>query len=552
MASQNPSLSPSVLPAAPQPAVQVSALLRTSLKTLRHQLEGLEPGEWVRLVLVIKVGAGLLLRGASSLLDRAFVLETTPEFAGLVRYEAYRVGAFLCAILGFSTFSLLWRARDAELLNRLPIAPRAVLRFRLVVGLGVHLPLLLLSWAAFLPLFWRGYPLLGFESLLALTVMYVGSMMGGMAWHSFAGHSVTTPAYAGFKQRLAGTMVLPERTLLLYSPVFTAASGFLAGLGVLAGTAALLRGEVVFGLISAVAGASILPYAWARAQSLFDASYYSALGALSEGEILGELGEAAPETEYFGQSYTSRLPKQFQALVARDLRQAWRRARLDHLSLASLAGLLALLSFYQQATGQQATAPQVSPPPASGMAGLLSPELLIFAVWGVLALAGAQAFRLNRPDSDAPWLWLTLPIPLAQQVQARVLSTLFFPLLTSPLLLLALGWSGFSWGISALWLGGLMGASSLLAVNLSLTRFTKRRQGGTLYGLGMAVPCLAPILLEGFFPASGSSQTGAGEMVPMTPTLPLLPLALLVGLALLSMGSLRKLPETLLVDAPAR
>lgn len=484
-------------------------LLQLRLRIAQHHWQVLDPGERLRAVLIAVVIISVACWGVSGLLDRLMPLRGTDEFPSLVRMEVYRMGAFLSALLSFSTFSLLWRAEDAEVLKPLPLEPRALLHFRLVQGGLFHFPLLLLAWLGFLPLFWQGEATLGLESMFALAVMYGGSLLSGMAWHMFAGASVGTEAYTAFKARMAGALVLPERTLLLYSPLLTAVSGFGAGLGVLMGVAAFKRGELPLGLLGVSLGLAVLPFAYTRARELFEHSYYTALCALAETEALGELGDARPEAEFIGQFYVERLPEPVRPLVTRDLRQAWRRARLDYLLLFTLAVAVALLSRSQGGAWKDD--------------GLLFPLM-----GGILTLCGAQAFRLNRPESDAPWLWLSLPLPLTMQVQARAWAVGFFPVMVLPALVIVLISAGMPLLSSLLWLSGMSLASTLTAVILSLILFTKRRLAGTLY---LALQLCAALLGRG------------------NPWVSLLVLA--VGAGLLFMR-VRQLPELLLVDSPAR
>lgn len=484
-------------------------LLQLRLRIAQHHWQVLDSGERLRAVLIALVVVSVASWGVSGWLDRLMPLQGSPEFPSLVRMEVYRMGAFLSALLAFSTFSLLWRAEDAEVLKPLPLEPSTLLHFRLVQGGLFHLPLLLLAWLGFLPLFFRGEALLGAEALIALTVMYGASLLSGMAWHMFAGASVGTDAYREFKARMAGALVLPERTLLLYSPLLTAVSGFGAGLAVLIGLAALERGELPLGLLAVVGGLAVLPFAYARARALFEQAYYAALCALAETEALGELGEARPEAEFIGQFYVERLPEGVRPLVTRDLRQAWRRARLDYLLLFTVSVAVAMLSRSQGGAWKGD--------------GLLYPLM-----GGILTLCGAQAFRLNRPESDAPWLWLSLPIPLQLQLQARAWAVGFFPVMVLPALLIAMISAGVPMLTSLVWLGGMSVASTLTAVILSLILFTKRRLAGTLY---LSLQLCAALL--------GSTNPWVSLLV------------LLVGMVPLLLR-VKLLPELLLVDSPAR
>lgn len=513
----------------------IRTLLANRQRLLRHQLSALETGERLRLGVIgltVLLGLGYL---AQTLLTPLLSQLGQPDFAATIRVEVYRYGTMLCAILGFTTFSLLWRSDELELLGGLPIEPRAMLQYRLIESLVLHLPLLLLSLGVFSPLLWHGAPGLALEAFAALGVMYAGSLLGGMAWHMFAGYSVTTPSYDVLKRRLAGAMVLPERTLLLYSPMLAAGTGFVSGLLVLVGLAALNRGEglssqPLFGLGCVAVGLGILPVCWRQAVQRFEEAYYSALGGMSAGELLGELSESAPGPEYVGRFFVDWLPPAFQPLVARDLKQAWRRSRVDHLTLGLAAIFLALACLSRKQS-------------------LLESGGLWLAVGLLVTLCCGQAFRLSRPQSDAAWLWMTLPSPLSRQVEARYLATFFFPVMIFPALLVSLGAVGLPWLASLVWLTGLALGGTLLAVNLSLTLFTKRRLGGTLYAVGMLL-----VMGLGMSGTQGGVEATRGEVSRSLSAgeLPWSMMGAVLLLGGLSLGLLKRLPAPLLLDTPTR
>lgn len=445
-------------------------LLHNRLQVAGHFVRSLEPSARLRLALIFGLIGLVLIRWVLGLTDHALELANREEIQSAVRVHAYRLGAILASIMGFTSFNSLWRSPDVDVLNRLPIDPGALFSFRLLLTMLQNAPFYLLGVMSMIPVLWAGYPDLALEAFVFLTVLFVSSAIWSMWWHIFAGASVVTPAYARLKRQLAGTMVLPERTLLLYSPFLSAASGFGIGLAAFGTMTALHRGAVLTGLL--LAPLSFLPTLWifAKTRRMFRAAYYQSLAALADGELLGEIGESAPGAAFLGAAYVDRLPPPLRPLVARDLRQAWRRNRLDHLLLLTTSGVVALLSLGQGVYWLEQ--------------GWLWPGLSL-----VLVLAAGQAFRLTRPQSDAPWLWLSLPVRLRQQYLARALGTLFFPLLVLPGLWLAAGWAGAGWLDALFLLVALSLLASMTAVNLALGFFTVDRVGSALYLLygGLAV-----------------------------------------------------------------
>lgn len=295
----------------------------------------------------------------------------------------------------------------------------------------------------------------------------------------------------------------------------------MCGLLVLIGLAAFNRGEglasqPVLGIGAVLLGLAIPPYCWKQARHLFETAWYSALGGMAAGELMGELSETAPGPEYVGGFFVDWLPPSHRPWVARDLKQAWRRSRVDHLSLGLLSFFLLLMAFLRRASFAES--------------GLVFPSLTL-----VMALAGAQAFRFSRPQSDAGWLWLSLPGTLRLQVESRVLSTVFFPVMVLPVLWLSLVLLGYSWVPAALWLAVVGAGASLLSVNLSLSLFTKQRLGATLYGIGMIL------------------AAGGGLMLAQTEGV--LPWGMALAVLMLGATSLlllRRLPEPWLQDTPTR
>lgn len=447
-------------------------LVATRRRSLQHALRAQEPGVLVRGAIVVLLGAGAALAGALELLDQALAAKGTEAFDGMVRLEIYRVCAGLAAFSGFVSFERLWRSADLDVLNRLPIPPASVLRLRALESLLLMAPLVLLGLCAFAPLAWHGAPGLLVEAALALLLTVVTSVSAGMAWHAFAGDSVTRPEWEAWKRRLAGALVLPDRTFLLYSPLLGAASGFLAGLLALIGTAAAARGDYGVGILGVALGCGAVPLAWRNAEARIRRSYYGTLAALADGELLGELGESAPGPEFFGRAYAERLPSRLGILVGKDLRQAWRRSRADHLLLGTLAILVAVAAARSGAAAHS-----------------LSPSL----VWGVLVLTQGLAFRLSREHNDAAWLWLTLPASIAEQGLARLLAVLFFSVMVSPALVYALHQAGMGWLEAAACWAVLSVSGGVMSVSLSLSFFTKRRIGLILYGiLSVGVLLLLP------------------------------------------------------------
>lgn len=486
------------------------ALLRIRARTIQHRMHALELTERLRLLFIVGVLAWVALRwlvglttqsfttgvpGGEGLLNSQGWMDDPAAITASIRGVTYRFGAFLAAVVGFSSFGGLWRATDIEILNRLPISPSVMMRYRLALSLLANMPILCLFLAALTPLFWRGYLGLGLESAGFLVLIYVLTSLWSLRWHMFAGHSVVSSGYVTVKQLLAGTMVLRERTLLLYSPFLGASFGFGFGLLGYVGLTAVRRSEVALALatLTIAIGSGLVAYRGARA--LFVKSYYQALSALADGELLGEVSETAPGPSYLGQWYVEKLPAAFQGLVARDLRQMWRRSRLDHLTLITGSGAIALV-FLRRGD-------------ALGQSGWLWPVL-----WIGIATAGAEAFRMTRSRSDAAWIWLSLPISLGQQRLARVLSTLFFSLLIGPGLWLAAGWAGLGWLEPLAWILSSSVLAAIAASNLALTFFTQPRIGGTLYfglmgvALGtigrshwMCAGILAIVCLATFWPA---------------------------------------------------
>jgi hypothetical protein len=238
----------------------------------------------------------------------------------------------------------------------------------------------------------------------------------------------------------------------------------------------------VLGTIGLLVGVLVCAWAFRRTQRGFETAYYQALAALADGELLGEISESAPGPQYLGSWFVERLPTALRPLVARDLRQAWRRNRLDHIALLVASFVFAFFALRSRAT-------------------LVERGWLWPAIWLLVSAAGAQAFRLTRPSSDAPWLWLTLPVSTREQYLSRLLATFFFSLLILPALWLAAGWAGVGWGQATLVLVLTTTCGALAGVNLALVFFTRRRLAGILYvgvmGLPLIVMSHDPLLADG-------------------------------------------------------
>ncbi len=475
-------------------------LLHFRLRAVHHRLRVLDLPALLRLIVVAGLVGFVLVTWAFGRMDGPLAHAAGAREA--IRMEAYRLGAFLAAATGFLTFGTLWRNRDIEVLNLFPVPPKALFRYRLLEMSARNLPLLTVGLLAGGSLAWRGHPVLALETCCYLAVLYVTTIAWSIYWHAFAGNSVGTPSFEWLKIHLAGAMVLKDRTLLLYSPFLGAVSGFAWGLVAYIGLTAVSRGDLTTGL--ALLLAVVPPVLWAcrEAEALLEKGYYQALAALAEGEQSGELGESAPRPGFLGEWYAVRMPPAVRPFVVKDLRQAWRRNRLDYVVLLTSAGVLLILA---AGRGREMLE-----------AGWAWP-----ATWVVLALAAGQAFGMTRPGSDAPWQWLSLPAPMSRHYAGRLLSTGFFVALVAPWLALALCWAGEPWERAFLGVLAIGLSACVTAANIAVALFGNPLSGRVLFASS----------LLGAYAFSGGR--------------PILGAALLAALAVVTLALLARLPARL-------
>jgi len=444
-------------------------LLRYRLRVLSHRARALGAVGALQVAAVTALVGYLAVRWAWGRMD--FSLADPGAFRESVRMEAYRLGAFMVAVGGLLDFGVLWRNRDIEVLNLFPVPAQALFRFRSLEMAAWNFPLLALGLTTAAALGWHGHWYEALEVAVFLGALFVETLVWSLYWHAFAGSSVGTPSFEWVKEHLAGAMVLKDRTLLLYSPFLVATSSFLSGLLILIGMSAMARNRWAVG--GALVLAVIPPTIWALRQGalLMERGYYRALAALAEGEQLGEMGESAPPAEFFGQWYASRMPHPVRPLVIKDLRQAWRRNRLDHLVLGT--GTIALMILGGRNTQEALGAGWGWP-----------------AWWVLMGFAAGQAFRMTRPGSDAPWHWLSLPVSMERHLVGRLMATSFFVGMVAPGAVLSLHWMGLGWADALARVVPLAVGTAVLATHLAVTMFQGGPHGWILFGALLAASYL--------------------------------------------------------------
>lgn len=363
-------------------------------------------GVLVRLGVVLATAALLVDGLASVWFGRAMVFTDPALRRAEVLAAAMRLSVVLAGWVGFRSFGILWRSQDGEILSRLPIPGRALWGFYGVrVGLDACLPLLI-SIGALWPLY-PVDPALFADSVSTLIITTLLAVLWALYWHVTAAAAISTAEEHPLQQALAGSVTLPERSLLLYSPALVLMSAFFFGFTFFLGVDGLRDGSSLgpLGVGISLYGVGL---AIRRGLTLFEGRYYTAATALADGDALdGFFTEAQPAPDYFGQRLVEGLPTTLRPFVARDLRQAWRRNKLTP---ALVGGL----------------------PLALGLLGSRLSEFLPVGLGACVLLAAAAPFHLARQGSDSAWLWVSLPQSLGKQWSARFVSALFYLLLATP------------------------------------------------------------------------------------------------------------------------
>lgn len=434
----------------------IRPLIRIRLTRLSHRLRSMDLLTALRLVVVGVVGAVILVDGLQSLwIDRALAVADAAARRAEILSAAMRLATVLAGVVAFTTFGDLWRNPESEILGRLPIPPRALYQYRLLTSTAANLPALLIAVAALVPVAVAGEGVIFLHALITVTVTFALALLWGLYWHLVAGAGVADPETSALKQMSAGNVTAPERAMLLYSPMFAVATAFGVGFMVFLGLDGLVKGTAL-GPAGLAAGAVGLWLGARRGAEAFEASYYRAAAALADGEALDSaFTTASPEPEFFGQLWVFALPAPLRPFARRDLRQAWRRNRLVPWAFVGVSAGLAALG------------PRLEGwlPAAIGAAGIL---------------AGAEAFRMSRLGSDAPWFWLTLPAGTGRQVLGRLGAALMFPAILSVGVAIALWRGGSAPAEVGLWVASLA-ALAVVAANLSTLSVGGGRAAAAVY-----------------------------------------------------------------------
>ena len=462
-----------------------------------NRIERLGSGAMACLVLAVLISWRLnALKGLAAVTDPAALPDA-------LRNAAFQTQTILAALGGFVSYAVLWYADDLEILDPLPLDPKDILGLRVVTTLAYTGPFMGLGLAAYLPVLMNGSSMaLGMEFISTFLFLWLISAVGGMGWHVLAAASAGSDRLASIKALLAGALVRPERTFLLYAPMAAGAMSIGCTLAFQRGMASLLEDRIGIGILLLAGALGTLGGVFFITRRLFDRLYYEALAAYLEGEETSVLPEAEVNDDYLGHAWVDMLPEAWRPLVRRDLLQAWRRGRLDGIVLIGISWIALAAALVHRLDAISST-----------------------AVWAfcatMTALAGGMAFRLARRECDPPEMWLWLPLSFRRQYLSRGLSILYFPLL------IIVPLSGVLWRtgtpllhVLPAMLGSALG-STALALNVSV-RFLGRP--------GIAFSIYAGLL--------AASILGWRDAIGMTA-------GSFVVLGMLSFGLLRGYPDTM-------
>ncbi len=312
-------------------------------------------------------------------LGAALGADATPAVVG---ERAFRLGLLQALVLCYTTFEVLFRARDAARLRGLPLPGAARFDELTVSALVLHLPLLLpsVAWASALPD--------AREASFALAygaIQYTVGVPLALSLHLAAGRTLSRPEAAeGLKKLLAGSVLPSDAALLVYAPA--AAFALLAFGGVLleiplhkAAQSASPGALLAFCAAAALVGG----LAWRKGRAIAAADLHRILPRFAEADVPPPYRDDGVARRVRGAWATSLLPVAARPHFLRDLRQLRRRYRLDGLLIAA--------------------APLI----AWGVTDTLADALELFALTLVLGLTAG--FRLVGRELAAPALDIALP-----------------------------------------------------------------------------------------------------------------------------------------------
>jgi len=316
----------------------------TMLRTWRQQVRNMRVGTspiWLVIGTVLLLGSALALYQAGDTTWRSW--SEGGSLDEWVRSVAFWFSLLHVLIFAYTTFELLYRSADTQVLTAYPTPPRSWYALIQVKAWVLHVPIILPGLFFSMPLLAMGRAdLFGYLVAYFVAIFVLGIPLS-LALHLMAGRSILQGSTAT-KQMLSGGLLSAESAYLFFSPA--AAFGVIMTVSVLFEFALRFHYERAQSIPLVISVCGILVsalWSWRRGRQVFEESFTTILPRFRESEVVAPFEEKDLPVRVMGLGLRRWLPPRAAALFTRDLLQLRRRYRLGGIALVCFAAFLAIL-----------------------------------------------------------------------------------------------------------------------------------------------------------------------------------------------------------------